>query len=198
MGFFAQNAQKWAFWLKMAVLAIFDPFSTPAGRGFTSTPRAGAPRYRKRGSGGEARETPKNGVLGPFSPNSGNLAFSASRGRDPRGTPGTPPGNRGAPARGVDVKPPSPGGPGPGPGGCPGPWPARSPLRASGRPPGALRAPSGAPGTPSGALDAGVLHQPLAPGPRGSRRGSGGPSPGPGVRGPFPGLPGLTPAPPRG
>jgi len=103
----------------------------------------------------------------------------APTGRGQPRDPGTgTPGNRGAPPRGVDVKP-SPGGvrdqPGPGSRGPGGLW---GPFRALGG------VPRGSPGGLSGAPDLqnphfgdfptpdpsarGVLHQPLAPGPRGA------------------------------
>jgi len=103
----------------------------------------------------------------------------APTGRGQPRDPGTgTPGNRGAPPRGVDVKP-SPGGvrdqPGPGSRGPGGLW---GPFRALGG------LPRGTPGGLPGAPDLrnpqngdfpdpdpsarGVLHQPLAPGPRGA------------------------------
>jgi len=70
----------------------------PREWGFTSTPRAGAPRFP--GSPGS-----------PGSPRGSRRALGTSRGgpgdQTPRqGVPEPLPGNRGAPARGVDVKPP--------------------------------------------------------------------------------------------
>jgi len=97
--------------------------------------------------------------------------------RDP--VPGTPARYRGAPARGVDVKP-SPGDPGTGV-----PAPLEGPGGASGRLPRPregswpARGPRGAPGPVPDRPARGVLHQPLAPGPRGSPGRSQGP-PGPG------------------
>jgi len=107
----------------------------------------------------------------------------------PPGTPGGASRDRGAPARGVDVKPlarePRDG--------VPGPW------RGPGRPPDGPRGPRRGPGGQEGSREApgpgpagparGVLHQPLAPGPRGSRRGSGRALRGPGAQ--IPGNPGF-------
>jgi len=139
-----------------------------------------------------------------------------------------PGGNRGAPPRGVDVKPPSPGGPGPAweaQEGPPGPGSPGSGIRDPGdlpdRVPGPLPPgePRGGPGTgsrePGPGPRAGVLHQPLAPRPRGSPPGvsgdgvPGGPSgafweaqnqppPWRGSRPPLPDLPGNRGAPARG
>jgi len=122
--------------------------------------------------------------------------------RDPRdGYPsGTPAGNRGAPARGVDVKPSLPeareGLPDPleGPGGASG----RSPDPVRG--PGGRKGPPGDPGDRPASPARGVLHQPLAPGPRGTpgvRGGSEGPlgpgRPEKGQKSPFWAPPGGTP-----
>jgi len=111
--------------------------------------------------------------------------------------PGTVPGNRGAPPREVDVKQPSPGGPGApqGPGrALPG---SRSPGRGPRGPglripdPGICQIPGqglppgrgGGSRGPGPGLALGVLHQPLAPGPRGTPLGVPGPgSPGTGFR----------------
>jgi len=99
-----------------------------------------------------------------------------SRPRGPGGASRTAPGNRGVPARGVDVKPPlrEPGT------GLPGPLegPRRAlrtglgPREGSGRPRGLRKPPDPGPGPRA----RGVLHQPLAPGPRGSPGRPGGPS----------------------
>jgi len=138
------------------IIPLLTINSVPAGRPAPDTPSGVSPLY---GAG-----------VSPGSP-----------GRAPR-TPGpgrplrTPAGNRGAPARGVDVKP-SPGEAREGPPG------AGKGLR---RPPDPVRDPGGGPGWPGapgrprdpvpGPRARGVLHQPLAPGPRGTRRGPGGPS----------------------
>jgi len=93
--------------------------------------------------------------------------------RDPgRGLPG----NRGAPARGVDVKPPLRD-PGTGPG-DPLEGLRRALRRVSGPREGSWPARGlGGPGTPGpGGRPRGVLHQPLAPGPRGTPGRPGGPS----------------------
>jgi len=170
-------------------------------------------------------------------------------GLDGPGVPGPPGGNRGAPPRGVDVKPH----PRPGPGPLPGSrsW-SRSPRTLSRALPGPPGRGSPSPGGPAGVVlhqplagtgsrggpqgpktpkipifrdfgqkvpflaffgknahfghfpafsrppAKGVLHQPLAAGPRGPRRGPEGP-PGPRVRRLLPGSPGApTPAPYRG
>jgi len=106
------------------------PFPGPPGGGFTSTPRAGAPRFPAGGSPGPG---------GPGRYRAGPARLSGLRGSPgpqtpagPAGLPGTPPGNRGGPPRGVDVKPRTaarrPG--------------VRTPLQGPlgpGRPPGGLR-----------------------------------------------------------
>jgi len=175
------------------------------------------------------RENPQNrrkvGILGIPDPGSGGVLHqplapgprgSPERGGwpGPSGTPfrgsretppgprdpGTPARNRGAPARGVDVKPPSAGLPGPGSGALRDPGVRKGPPQPLGRgPPGdqdprgpGLRDPgprTGLPGrapgspwasqVPGSPRPLGVLHQPLAAGPRGSRRGT----PGTGVPG---------------
>jgi len=94
--------------------------------------------------------------------------------RDPgRGSPGY----RGAPARGVDVKPPlrEPGTGLPGP--LRGPGGVQKGLRTLSGSPGWPGGPGRAPGPVPDPAPRGVLHQPLAPGPRGTGRGSPG-SPG--------------------
>jgi len=129
-------------------------FPEPPGGGFTSTPRAGAPRFPGRGFWTPGQAGRDSDLPGPFSGPLGTLV------------PGPPPGNRGAPARGVDVKPPSRGrrarGPGPSgtlrdpPLGARGPWsrapgsrdPGRFPdlvPRSSGQ---GLGDPPGLPGVP--------------------------------------------------
>jgi len=72
-------------------------------RGFTSTPRAGAPRFPGAEKGGIWTPWPGPGIRGSRGRPSGTLPGTLP-GRTP---PGPPAGNRGAPARGVDVKPPS-------------------------------------------------------------------------------------------
>jgi len=145
MGFLAQNGQKCPFLAKMPFLGILGPFSDPARRGFTSTPRAGAPRYRKRGFCGVWPGGPEKGLFWPFlGPLGPGGDFSPREG--PWASPKTPGGYRGAPPRGVDVKPPlgtgsrdPPGGPGTPPGprgpgtGAPGPsgTPSQAPEGAS-------------------------------------------------------------------
>jgi len=165
----------------MAILAIFQPFPDPARGGFYINPSRRGPAVPKKAVFGPSPGKPrKRRFFGIFGENAPFWGFSPSRGSRPLPDP---PGYRGAPARGVDVKPPSPGLPGPGPG-FPGPpgWPG-SPPGPPGRPPRALRGPSGGLGPPPGGPWARVLHQPLAPGPRGS----------PGSGGTPPGLPGSTP-----
>jgi len=179
MGIFPEKVGFWPFLAKMAIFTVFRDFSGSRKRGFTSTPRAGAPvtpfwGFRSPGPG-EPREGPFWALFGEIPQNGG---FWGS------GAPGVsrPPGYRGAPARGVDVKPPSPGPPGPGPGASPRIWVPRTPpgvRRPSGRP---SRAPPGEGDPRPGAPAPGVLHQPLAPAPRGSPGGVRGPgAPGRGV-----------------
>jgi len=117
--------------------------------------------------------------LGPFGPFSDPGRGSPARGFT--STPGGPPGRAPRALGGPSQAPGTPGGPGSGPGDRPGHvqdgvWGPRGPP---GEPPGAREA-------PADPAAGGVLHQPLAPGPRGSRPGS----PGPGVPGErFPGPP---------
>jgi len=125
---------------------------------------------------------PQNGVLagypgkGPKRPFFGDFAQKGQKwgiltpeGSGPVRGPGRgSPGNRGAPARGVDVKPPSRAPPGPGPRAPGSPFGHPGAQRPLGTPPGPSGAPPGGLGAPPGPPDAGVLHQPLAPGPRGS------------------------------
>jgi len=151
------------FWPFLAKFGVSGP---PAGVAFTSTPRGGAlyPLF-----GAFSRGSPGGAILGVFPP-----------GRD-LDLPGHPPGSRTrdrAPARGVDVKPPSRG------------WSARTPR--PGRPENLSRGPREVPeGSPTtrggppqgdpcsrvpglvqipgfgirGPRSVGVLHQPLAAGP---------------------------------
>jgi len=210
----AQNTPKWGimaknpdfrdFWLKWPFLAISRQNSPVAtGLKVAENPIFGV-FLQKRGKIPGFRD-PRAGVLHqPLAPGprgSRGRGSGAPPGRGwPRGLPealfgppgspdpGTPGRYRGAPARGVDVKPPSrappgpglrdpralespppgagePSGtpglrdlvPGPGPGPLPGPRGLRRPLRRPGR-----RPPSPWRGV--------VLHQPLAAGPRGTRR----------------------------
>jgi len=143
------------------------------GGGFTSTPRAGAPRFPGDPPPGEGwRLGLRRGPPGP----SGTPGIPGAR--------PNPAGNRGAPARGVDVKPPTRRCPGPGPGAPGRPLPPGGagsqdpPDPGDGVPetPGSRRPGPWSPGPWEGSLPlvegpAGVvLHQPLAAGPRGSRR----------------------------
>jgi len=123
----------------------FGGYPAPGRRGFPPPPRG----WEKGPFAGNPRKSPKMGVLGVFGENRG---FSGSGALPGPGAGETPPGYRGAPPRGVDVKPRTRGGPGPVPGPSQGPgWPGAPP-----EPPGGLREPSGAPqgawepsGTPS-------------------------------------------------
>jgi len=174
--------------------ATLPPRGRPPAPPPEGTPRLGAPRYRKSGFWRGGPRIPKKGDFGPFSGPWARNRVSPGSGvpEESRETPG---GYRGAPPRGVDVKPPlgagsrgSPGAPdrGSGPPGSRRPGP-----EASGALPEPLEGPPGPPG-------ARVLHQPLAPGPRGSRGGVRRALPGPpGSGDPLPGS-GLTPAPYRG
>jgi len=148
---------------------------------------------------------------GGFAPSGRGLEKASWEARGPPGNRETASARTGdrAPARGVDVKPPPRGTPGPAPGpriGDPGIWALLGPLRqGSGtrirRPPGprsrgalpdrvrgARLGPSRPLGAPPGPGQARVLHQPLAAGPC--------PRPGAPVSGevsePRPGGPGLT------
>jgi len=150
-------------------LAFFAGFGA-SRRGVLHQPLAPGPRgaffgvWKSWPRGGPGR--PFLGLLGLKSPKSGIWASGALLG--PPDLPG-PPGYRGAPARGVDVKPPSRGPPGPAPG-LPGAlWASRTPPGVQGTSRRPLRAPPGGLGPLPRGLGAGVLHQPLAPGPRGSR-----------------------------
>jgi len=130
-GDFSQNPTFWGFWSpdpgKTPKMGIFGK-SGPAGVSFTSTPRGGAPRFPGR--------VPREGLVSRPPPGPG-LAAQAGEPREVPGTGLRDPGNRGAPARGVDVKPPR--GPGSGtPIGAPGDPaaaaspPGRGPLPGSG------------------------------------------------------------------
>jgi len=150
----------------------------PGEGGFTSTPRAGAPRF------------PAGGLERVWRPGAGFPVPGDSPGALPGPRiPGSPAGNRGAPARGVDVKPPSrgrprgspgprdPGTPGQGPPPGAGPREAWDP-RIPGSPdpgtpvPGTSGTPSRGPrGLPAPSRGV-VLHQPLAAGPRGPAGGT--------------------------
>jgi len=159
-------------------------------------------------------ESKKGGIWDPW-PRAGDLGLPGTP-RGPSGTPGRPgpsgtlPGNRGAPARGVDVKPPSrrspgtppgpripesgfrglpqppgrgtPGDPGPRP---PGPESRETSRTGPGEPFWASQGPGAARAPPPGV----VLHQPLAAGPRGSPGSRRGP---PGLPPPGRSPPGLT------
>jgi len=82
-------------------------FSGPGGPGeggFTSTPRAGAPRFPGRAGGVWDPGGGRGGPGDPGPPVAGTRRDAGTRSPGPRS--GTPvPGNRGAPPRGVDVKP---------------------------------------------------------------------------------------------
>jgi len=164
--------QKWPKSWKSSKNPGFPGSGNPGEGGFTSTPRAGAPRFR-RGLAG----TPPGEGLVPGLPGSPE---KASRGPQ---VPGTPGGYRGAPPRGVDVKPPLAtafGTPETGSQASPG---AGEPLGLSRRPfrdpgdrgpdpsrgPGASWRPRRALPGPREPPPGVVLHQPLAAGPRGSR-----------------------------
>jgi len=143
-GFFRKNGQKWPFSPKLAkngvfghntpfwgILGLFGPSGARCRRGFTSTPRAGAPPR-----GVDVKPLAGGGSQGPGRP------FRTLRG------PGT--GSRGPGSR----RPPGSG--------------SRGAPLPRGRSRRALRTPSGVPDAAAGV----VLHQPLAAGPRGFRRGS--------------------------
>jgi len=134
-----------------------------SARALLHQPLAAGPCTRFLGSKwGLAEKSPKTPILGDFGQKPGFPGFSGVW--DPEGPLVTWPGDR-APARGVDVKPPSAGWSDPGtraPGALPGLW---DPFAGSG----GLRSPvPGLPG-PWGALPRPaqglVLHQPLAAGP---------------------------------
>jgi len=175
-------------------MALFGHFPDPGAlfeRGFTSTPRAGAPVTPFSGFWGSGWKRAQNPLFwGFWGVPPGNRGFRLP---GPGGLSRTPAGYRGAPARGVDVKPPSRGVPGPGPGVSREPLASQDPLRGPGPGPeasGALFRPlEGPPGPPR----ARVLHQPLAPGPRGCPPGSGGVSRDPGSGEPSRGSRGSPP-----
>jgi len=97
---------------------------------------------------GEAGKSPKMGILGDFAHFRGKWGFRGPGGTWRPGLPGRPQTGDRAPARGVDVKPPSRGSPGPGPGDRGPLTRVQTPSRGPGGLPGPLRAPSGA-GNPS-------------------------------------------------
>jgi len=146
---------------------------TPRLGGADSHPRP--PRFRKRRFSGGTPGMPQKGHFRPFSGKTPKIGDFGLPG--PRALP-DPGGYRGAPARGVDVKPPSGRGPGPGPGVPRGLLAGQDPSRGPETSRRGLRGPSRGLGAPSRAPGARVLHQPLAPGPRGSG------GPGTGVPGP--------------
>jgi len=177
MGFFGYFWPFWPFWPNLALFP--DPRESPRG-GFYINPSRRPPRNPEKGVlGGFPGKGPKRAFFALFGQNPRNSGFS---GPGPRRGSRTAPGNRGAPARGVDVKPPSRGDP-PGLPGPPRPLgrsqtPSGVP-EASGRP---SRAPPGEGDPRPGAPRLGVLHQPLAAAPRGSPGASRGPpSRGPGL-----------------
>jgi len=96
------------------------------------------------------------------------------RPRGPGGAPRTPGGNRGAPPRGVDVKPPRDRGPRRGPSPLEGPGGLPEASRRPGRAPWPARGSRGPGDRVRQAPRGGVLHQPLAPGPRGTGEARGG------------------------
>jgi len=183
----------------LGLFRLFGPFrpflaypGIPAKGGFTSTPRGGALSRLFRGFLVPGPGRPGEGHFGPFFPKIPEKGDF--RGPGPGGVQTTQPGDR-APARGVDVKPPSPersarGTPGsrareghiPDPGDREPCWEPWRPLPGAWEP---------LPAVPRGLL----LHQPLAAGPCG-------PSGTPEVAaGPCPRLGRLvapTPAPYRG
>jgi len=119
MAFFAQNG----------LFGHFRPLFWTPREGVLHQPLAPGPRGTpKWGFAGVCRERPKKAVFGRFCPFSGKMGILGSRRGTPGETPGTGPGNRGAPARGVDVKPPLAGRSGTGPRALPGPgWPGAPP-----------------------------------------------------------------------
>jgi len=110
----ARKPQKPLIWAKMPKMALFGlfwpkwPFSAFPGPsregGFTSTPRGGALYPPFSGPGGGYPKNPKKGDFGLFCPKMGKMGISAPKGAYP-GLPARE--GRRAPARGVDVKPPS-------------------------------------------------------------------------------------------
>jgi len=153
-------------------------YPAPGRRGF-SRPRPAVPRRAQKGPfPGYPRRTPKMAILGLFCPKSRFLRILSSRA--PEGPPGRP-GYRGAPARGVDVKPPL----ARAPGGVPGASQAPGRSRTL---PGSRRALPGSPGgggPPSRGLRArGFTSTPRAGSPRfPAGPGQGSRAQGPGDRG---------------
>jgi len=181
----------------LAILRIRGPgdplfgILDPAGVSFTSTPRGG----------GVVRESPGGGIW-DLSPGRGEASWDPTGPRRDSGDRGTPPGVTGGSPRGVDVKPLLARRPGPRIGDL-GSWGSRDLGTGASQAPGGARGhPSGVPDLwsrrpsgpglpdPTGSPDRGpepqkgspapgggvVLHQPLAAGPRGSRRGLSGPA----------------------
>jgi len=144
----------------MAIFGLFRPFCpfwailAPFSEGFYINPSRRGPRNPFFGVlAGDPGKPRFSGFFGLFPQIWGNLGFSdPRRGLGLPGSPGrapeTPPGNRGAPARGVDVKPLA----GTRVRGPPGPLPGlRDPFLGSWGPPGAP-GPLQGPGDPSRGL----------------------------------------------
>jgi len=169
---------------KMPIFGLFRHFDPGSYRGF----------FRKNGQKWPfSPKLAKNGVFGHNTPFWGILGlFGPSGARWRRGFTSTPSG-RGLPGAWEGLPDPSgdrgPGSRGPGSRRPPGSGSRGAPL-PRGRPRGALRTPSGVPDTAAGV----VLHQPLAAGPRGSRRGPGDPG-SRRVPGDLPGRPFPSPGP---
>jgi len=168
-----------------------DP-ANPA-RALLHQPLAPGPCTREFGGfGGGPRKRPKKGDFREFPHFRGKWPFPGPGGSWRPGLPGRPQTGDRAPARGVDVKPPSPGWLGSGCRAAGAPWPVWDPETGSGdlpeAPPGPSRGRCPVPDPGAGV----VLHQPLAAGPC--------PRPGDPLRGPEAGRPSRAPGgspPPR-
>jgi len=172
MGIFGLFSRFWPFWPFSAVLDLLG--TLPRGGFYINPSRRGPAVPKKAFSGPSPGGAQKPHFWGIFGEIPGFRGFRAP---GPQRALRTAPGNRGAPARGVDVKPPSPG--------------RRDPVPGVPRPPGWPGSPSGPPGgsgSPPGPPQGALGPLPGLPG-RGfyinpSRRGPavpGGPLPGPGA-----------------
>jgi len=178
MGYFSDFSRFWPFWPK---IALFPGSRDPARGGFYINPSRRGPAVRKRAF---SRGSPGRAQKGTFGAIFGEIPdFRGFPAPGPRRALGTPAGYRGAPARGVDVKPPLARGPGDGSRGSRSPLAGQGPWKGLGAPPeasGGHSRPLEGPGTPSrGPRSEGFTSTPRGGAPRfpGATPGSGGTPP---------------------